>query len=62
MDRAPSAGFQRAPALHRDLEAAMWKLIPLACTYGDLREAYDQSYLPHPTNGRGFCTEVDVQG
>jgi hypothetical protein len=24
------------PALHRDLEAAAWKLIPLACMCGDL--------------------------
>jgi hypothetical protein len=41
MDRASSAGFQQAPALHRDPEAAMWKLVPLTCTCGDLREAYD---------------------
>jgi hypothetical protein len=34
MDRASSAGFQQAPA-------ATWKLVPLMCTCGDLREAYD---------------------
>jgi hypothetical protein len=41
MDRASSAGFQRAPALHQDPEAVVWKLVPLACMCGDLREAYD---------------------
>jgi hypothetical protein len=43
-------------------EAAAWKLLPLACTCGDLLEAYDQSYLSHPPCDLGSCTEVDVQG
>jgi hypothetical protein len=34
--------------------------IPLACTCGGLREAYDRSYLPHSPSDRGTCTEVDV--
>jgi hypothetical protein len=28
-------------ALHRNPEAASWKLVPLACTCGDLREDCD---------------------
>jgi hypothetical protein len=59
-DRASSVGFQRGPALHRNPEAAAWKLIPLACMCGDLREAYDRLYVPHLPSGRGSCTEVDV--
>jgi hypothetical protein len=35
-------------------------LLPLACTCGDLREAYKRSYPPHLPSGRGSCTEVDV--
>jgi hypothetical protein len=62
VDRASSAGFQRAPALHRDPKATVWELIPLACTCGDLRESYDRSYPLHPSSGHGSCTEVDVRG
>jgi hypothetical protein len=40
-DYASSAGFQRAPTLHRGPEAAAWKLVPLARMCGDLQEAYD---------------------
>jgi hypothetical protein len=61
VDCASSAGFRRAPALHQNPEVAAWKLVPLACTCGDLREAYNRSYLPHPPSGRGSCTEVDVR-
>jgi hypothetical protein len=43
-DRASGSGFQRAPALHQDPEAAAWKPKPLACTIGDLQDAYDRSY------------------
>jgi hypothetical protein len=51
VDHASSVGFQRALALHRNPEAATWKFVPLACMCGDLREAYDQSYLLHPPSG-----------
>jgi hypothetical protein len=61
-DRAFGAGFQRAPGLHRDPEVVVWKLVPLSCTCGDLREAYDRSYPPYPPSGRGSCTEVDIRG
>jgi hypothetical protein len=35
---------------------------PLAHTCGDLQEAYDGSYPPHPPSGRGFHTKANVQG
>jgi hypothetical protein len=62
VNRASSVGFQRAPALHRNPEAAMWKLVTLACTCGDLHEAYDRSYPPHLPSRRGSYTEVDIRG
>jgi hypothetical protein len=34
----------------------------LACTCGNLQEANDQSYLPHPLGGHGFYTKVDIRG
>jgi hypothetical protein len=55
-------GSSEPPALHRGPEAAAWKLVPLVCTCGDLREAYDQSYLPHRLSGRRSSTEVVVRG
>jgi hypothetical protein len=32
------------------------------CVCDYLREADNQSYSPHPPRGRGYHTEVDVQG
>jgi hypothetical protein len=62
VNHAPSAGFWRDPALHHNPEAALWELIPLACTCGELQEAYDRSYSPHLPSGQGTCIEVDIQG
>jgi hypothetical protein len=56
------AGANRAPAFHRCPEAASQELVPLACACDHLREANDRSYLPHPSHGRSYHTEVDVQG
>jgi hypothetical protein len=62
VNHASSAGFQRAPAPRQNPEAAAWKLVPVVCTCVVVREAYDRSYLPHRSSGRGSCTEVDIRG
>jgi hypothetical protein len=53
-------GYGKAPLFIRTPRLIHGELIPMARTCGDIREVYDQSYLPHPPGGRGFRTEVDV--
>jgi hypothetical protein len=52
--------YSEPPTFHRCLKAASCELVPLVCACGDLHEAYDQSYLPYLSCGRGYHTEVDV--
>jgi hypothetical protein len=51
-----------SPRSSSEPEAASWELVPLACTCGDLREAYDRSYSSCSPSARGLHTEVDIQG
>jgi hypothetical protein len=48
VDRANSVGFQRAPALHRDPEAAAWKLVPFMCTCGRTHRIRQVAEAPTP--------------
>jgi hypothetical protein len=51
VDIALVVGIWRALALHRNVEAASWELIPVACMCGDIQEVYDRSYSPHWPGG-----------